>query len=99
MPIKSGGTALPLLATLAAMACFQIGAAGAKTMFPAVGPQGAAALRVALGAVMLLAIARPWRNWPRSAPLLPLFGLGAATAGVVTMFYLAQSRLPLGVAI
>jgi inner membrane transporter RhtA len=81
------------------MACFQIGAAGAKTMFPAVGPQGAATLRLLLGALMLLAIVRPWRNWPRPAPLLPLFGLGAATGGAVLMFYLAQSRLPLGIAI
>jgi inner membrane transporter RhtA len=96
---RASGPVLPLLATLAAMACFQIGAAGAKTMFPAVGPQGAAALRLLLGALMLLAIARPWRNWPRPAPVLPLLGLGAATAGAVLMFYLAQSRLPLGVAI
>jgi len=99
MANKSGGSALPLLATLCAMACFQVGAAGAKTMFAAIGPQGAAALRLLLGALILLAIARPWRNWPRPAPLLPLFGLGAATGGAVLMFYLAQSRLPLGVAI
>jgi len=81
------------------MACFQIGAACAKTLFPAIGPQGAAALRLSLGAAMLLVIVRPWRTWPRRAPLPALFGLGAATGGAVLMFYLAQSRLPLGVAI
>jgi len=81
------------------MACFQIGAACAKTLFPAIGPQGAAALRLSLGAVMLVVIVRPWRTWPRRAPLLALFGLGAATGGAVVMFYLAQNRLPLGVAI
>jgi inner membrane transporter RhtA len=81
------------------MACFQIGAACAKTLFPAIGPQGAAALRLSLGAVMLLVIVRPWRAWPRPAPLLALLGLGVATGGAVLMFYLAQSRLPLGVAI
>jgi inner membrane transporter RhtA len=90
---------MPLLATTAAMACFQIGAAFAKGLFPAIGAEGAAALRLCLGAVMLVAIARPWRTWPRRAPLPALFGLGAATAGAVVMFYLAQSRLPLGVAI
>jgi inner membrane transporter RhtA len=99
MPNKPSRSALPLLATLSAMAGFQTGAACAKTLFPAVGPQGAAALRLFLGALMLLAIARPWRNWPRPAPVLPLLGLGAATAGAVVMFYLAQSRLPLGIAI
>jgi len=94
-----GKVVLPLLATLTAMACFQVGAACAKTLFPVVGPQGAAALRLSLGAIVLLAFARPWRAWPRPAPLLPLLGLGAATGGAVLMFYLAQSRLPLGVAI
>jgi len=99
MSPKPGSSALPLLATLSAMACFQVGAAFAKTLFPAVGPLGAVTLRLGFGAVMLVAIARPWRNWPRPAPLWPLFGLGAAAAGAVTMFYLAQSRLPLAVAI
>lgn len=99
MPTKTGGNALPLLATMTAMACFQIGAACAKTLFPAIGPQGAAALRLSLGAAMLLVIVRPWRTWPQRAPVLALFGLGAATGGAVLMFYLAQSRLPLGIAI
>jgi inner membrane transporter RhtA len=99
MSPKSRTSALPLLATLGAMACFQVGAAFAKSLFPAIGPLGAVTLRLGFGAVMLTAVARPWRNWPRPAPLWPLFGLGAAAAGAVTMFYLAQSRLPLAVAI
>jgi inner membrane transporter RhtA len=99
MSRKWGVTALPLLATLSAMACFQVGAAFAKTLFAAVGPLGAATLRLGFGAIMLLAIARPWRSWPRRAPIWPLLGLGAAAGGAVTMFYLAQSRLPLAVAI
>jgi inner membrane transporter RhtA len=81
------------------MACFQIGAAVAKGLFPAVGPQGATTLRLCLGGAMLLAVARPWRRWPRQAPLLPLIGLGVAMAGTILLFYLAIERLPLGVAI
>lgn len=99
LPTTRSAVLLPLLATLSAMACFQVGAAGAKTLFAAIGPQGAAALRLSLGALLLLAIARPWRTWPRRAPLLPLLGLGASTAAAVLMFYFAQQRLPLGVAI
>jgi inner membrane transporter RhtA len=93
------GVVLPLVATLGAMAAFQVGASLAKRLFPAVGPEGAAALRLALGAVMLVAIARPWRGWPRPAPLLPLFGLGVSMGLTITMFYLALSRLPQGIAI
>lgn len=93
------GIVLPIMATIAAMAAFQIGAALAKGLFPLVGPQGAATLRLCLGAAMLMAIARPWRAWPRRAPLLPVLGLGLSMAGVILMFFLAIDRLPLGVAI
>lgn len=96
---KAFGIAFPVLATIAAMASFQIGAALAKGLFPAVGPQGAAALRLCLGAAMLLALARPWRTWPRRAPMLPLFGLGLSMAGAMLMLFLALERLPLGPAI
>jgi inner membrane transporter RhtA len=95
----SAGVVLPLLAAVAAMACFQIGAALAKGLFPAVGPQGAAALRLGLGAVMLIALVRPWRRWPSRAPLAGLIGLGLSMAAAIQFFYLAIGRLPLGVAI
>jgi inner membrane transporter RhtA len=81
------------------MACFQIGAALAKGLFPFVGPPGAAALRLSLGATMLLALGRPWRHWPNRAPLAGLIGLGASMAAAIVFFYLAIQRLPLGVAI
>lgn len=90
---------LPLLAVLAAMACFQLGASFAKGLFPAVGPEGAATLRIAFAAAMLMAAARPWRSWPAKAPLWPLFGLGVSSAGAMVMFYQAISHLPQGVAI
>jgi inner membrane transporter RhtA len=91
--------ALPLIAIVLAMAAFQVGAAIAKGMFPAIGSEGAATLRLLLGAAMLVVVVRPWRAWPKPAPLIPLFGLGVAMAGAVLFFYLAVGRLPLGVAI
>jgi inner membrane transporter RhtA len=81
------------------MASFQVGAAIAKQLFPAIGPLATATLRLSLGAILLLAVVRPWRGWPRRAPLLPLFGLGLSLPGVILMFYLAMARLPLAVAI
>lgn len=89
----------PAAALIGATAAFQIGAALAKTLFPIVGPQGAAALRLVLASVMLLALVRPWRRWPAKAPLLPLAGLGVSMAGVILCFYFAIARLPLGAAI
>lgn len=90
---------LPMLAVVAAMACFQVGAALAKGLFPAVGPFGAATIRMVLGAAILIVVTRPWRHWPQPAPLLPLLGLGLSTAATIGMFYQAISHLPLGIAI
>ncbi|HEX3918666.1 MAG TPA: EamA family transporter [Caulobacteraceae bacterium] len=95
---RRAGMILPLAAAVAAMICFQSGAAVAKSLFPAIGPQGTAALRLTLGAAMLLAATRPWRNWPRRAPLGPLIGLGVAMGLTILLFYMAVDRLPLGVA-
>jgi inner membrane transporter RhtA len=90
---------LPFAAVIGATCAFQVGASIAKSLFPAVGPQGTAALRLILGAAMLIAVLRPWRNWPKDAPLLPMAGLGLATAGAILFFYMALGRLPQGVAI
>ena len=93
------GFLLPLLATIAAMAAFQAGAAVSKALFPALGPQGTAALRVTFGALMLAALVRPWRNWPAAAPLGGLLGLGVSVAAAILCFFQAISYLPLGVAL
>ncbi len=98
-PAWPSGLILPLAALTGAMAAFQGGAALAKGLFPAVGPEGAAALRIGLGALMLLVLGRPWRAWPGRASALPLLGLGVSVAGVILFFYQAMARLPLGVAI
>ena len=89
----------PVLATLAAMASFQAGAAVAMGMFPLVGPRGAAALRLVLGAAMLLAWSRPWRRWPARVSWGPILGLGASIGGVILMFYQALERLPQGIVV
>jgi inner membrane transporter RhtA len=90
---------LPVAAVVCAMAAFQVSAAFAKALFPLMGAQGAAALRLTLGGLMLLAFARPWRDWPKGGPWLALVGLGVSVAAAVFLFYSAISRLPLGVSI
>lgn len=95
-----GGVLLPLLATASAMCCFQVGAAAAKQLYPAVGPLGAASLRLLLGTAVLFALVRPWRHWPsEKPPLLALFCLGVSMAAAMLFYYLAIERLPLGIAL
>ncbi len=90
---------LPVGAVVIAMVAFQVSAAFAKSLFPVVGPQGAAAMRLTLGALMLLVLTRPWRGWPKDPPWLAVLGLGVSVAGAVLFFYSALSRLPQGVTI
>lgn len=97
--VRRSGAILPIAAAGAAMIAFQVGAAFAKGLFATVGPDGAATLRLFLGAIMLLSIARPWRGWRSSAPLLPLLGLGISMAGVILLFYKALEHLQLGVTV
>lgn len=99
MSLPARSVALPYLATIFAMAAYQVGAAVAKGLFPAVGPQGAATLRLCMGAMVMIAVARPWRHWPTRADWPAIVGLGLATAGAIFCFFSALERLPLGVAI
>jgi inner membrane transporter RhtA len=93
------GVALPILAALAAMAAIQAGAAFAKPLFPIVGPEGAATLRLVLAAAVLSAFQRPWRERPAKPPWLSLLGLGASMGGMILLFFMALERLPQGVAV
>ena len=93
-----GSVPAPLYA-LGAIASVQVGATVARHLFAFLGPTGTVFLRVAFGACILLAIARPrWsrldaRQW-RS---IVLFGL--IIAGMNLCFYQAIARIPLGVAV
>lgn len=88
---------VPLAATLTAMACFQGGASIAKGLFPALGPEGTVALRTLFGALILIAVRRPWRDWPPASARLPILVLGLGMAGAVFFFYVALNHLPQGV--
>jgi inner membrane transporter RhtA len=84
---------------LGAIASVQLGATVATRLFAFLGPAGTVFLRVAFGAGILLAIARPrlrrldGRQWRA----IVLFGL--TIAGMNLCFYQAIARIPLGVAV
>jgi inner membrane transporter RhtA len=77
----------------------QCGAALAKGLFPAVGAIGTAALRLALGSVVMVIAFRAWRlrSSARIMRSIVLYGLAMGTMN--TCFYLALTHIPLGITV
>jgi len=97
--LKTDRVVVPIAVLVVAIVCFQAGAALAKGLFPAVGASGATALRLALAAIMLLAVWRPWRMRlsPREARVIVIYGL--ALGWMNFFFYLSLRSIPLGIAV
>jgi inner membrane transporter RhtA len=97
--VHRGGTPLAVGLVVTAVASLQFGAGFAATLFDDLGPVGAAFLRLAIAAVVLVAI---WRPPLRGRPaadlrLAVLFGL---TLGAMNMaIYSSFHRIPLGIAV
>ena len=96
---KAASTALSIIGLLISMAMFQGAASIARSLFPFVGPQGAAALRVAFGAAVLAAVLRPWRAAAKPAAWRSLIVYGVSLGAMNTLFYFAIATVPLGVAV
>jgi inner membrane transporter RhtA len=81
------------------MLSVQLGSALSVDLFSKVGPAGTAWLRLSMGALVFLALARPPVRSVRRRDLPGLMGLGVTT-GLVTMAFLAAiERIPLGTAV
>ncbi|WP_206435991.1 EamA family transporter [Altericroceibacterium xinjiangense] len=91
--------ALAGLSILLAQFSLNIGAALGKGIFPQVGPEGIAALRTTIAALILLPIARPWRAMPDMRQLRVLLAYGLAVGGMNLLIYWAFERIPIGVAV
>jgi inner membrane transporter RhtA len=81
------------------MLCFQLGATMAKGLFPTVGASGTAALRLALSAIILLAVWRPWRLRLRPNEIRVILIYGLALGWMNFFFYLSLRYIPLGIAV
>ena len=89
----------PLAMVLAAILSIQFGAAVATTLFDDLGAAGVSLLRLALAAVVLLAVWRPnpAAHAPADLRLAAVFGL---VLGLMNLtFYEALDRIPLGIAV
>lgn len=92
-------TALPVGVLIIAMVSFQLGATIAKQLIPAVGASGATALRLALAAVILLVVWRPWRVRPNRRELRVIIIYGLSMGWMNFFFYLSLRTLPLGISV
>lgn len=101
-PVRFGrgdGGVPPWTLAVAAMLIIQLVNALSVGLIDELGPAGTAWLRLTLGAVILVMIARPPLRRVRRRDLLPLVGLGAATALMMMAFLFAIDRIPLGTAV
>lgn len=91
--------AAPILAVGVAMISVQAGAAFAKGLFPLVGPEGVAAIRVGLSALILALAFRLWRLRPDRSTLMALVGYGGMLGLMNILIYKAFAHIPIGVAV
>ncbi|WP_246677116.1 MULTISPECIES: DMT family transporter [unclassified Mesorhizobium] len=91
--------AMPVLGLLGAMLSVQVGAAFAKGLFPVLGPEGTTMLRLAIGALMLAVVLRPWKVLPSRKNLPWLAAYGITVCAMNMLFYAALQRIPLGVCV
>jgi inner membrane transporter RhtA len=95
---RSGATTAVILVAVG-LVCQEVGASIAVILFPQVGPLGMVMLRLVFSAVVLLIIARPRLRGHGRAGWLSVLAFGAVLALMNGLFYLALSRLPLGVTV
>jgi len=96
---EMSGIIVPIAAALLAMVSVQTGASIAKTLFAVVGPVGTVALRIGFGTLVLVAALRPWRTRITRTNWQPLALYGVSIGVMNLCFYLALSRIPLGIAV
>ena len=91
--------ALPLVMMLASCLSVQFGSAVATQLFPLAGPLGTTALRLGLGAIVMLAVVRPRVGALRAEQWRAVIGFGLVLGAMNGCFYSALDRIPLGTAV
>ena len=89
----------PWSLAVTAMLLIQLSSALSIGLIGELGSTGTAWLRLSLGAIIFLLIARPPIRQIRRRDVLPLLGLGIATGLMMIAFLAAIDRIPLGTAV
>ncbi|MEE1926322.1 EamA family transporter [Pseudomonas sp. 148P] len=89
---------VPVFAAMLGLVSVQTGAAVGKTLFPLVGPEGVAALRLGIAAIVLFVCIRPRSIW-RQVKLGELLGYGVMMGLMNLLIYRAFLYIPVGIAV
>ena len=89
----------PWALAVAAMMSVQLGSALSVGLIDEVGPAGTAWLRLTMGALIFLTLARPPLRSLRRGDLPTLIGLGVMTGVMTVSFLAAIERIPLGTSV
>ncbi|MFE4371488.1 DMT family transporter [Streptomyces sp. NPDC056835] len=89
----------PVALVVAGGLSVQFGAAVAVLLMPRTGALGVVSLRLALAAIVLLAVCRPALRGHSRADWGTVIAFGAAMAAMNCLFYQAADRIPLGAAV
>lgn len=96
---RATGPASAVGLVLVGLACQEVGAALAVTLFPQAGALGMVMLRLVFAALVLLLIARPSLRGRSRMAWAAVARFGLVLALMNGLFYLALERLPLGVTV
>jgi inner membrane transporter RhtA len=99
LPARPNVPVPPWGLAVAAMLSVQLGSALSVDLMSTVGPAGTAWLRLSMGALIFLVLARPPLRAVRAHDVPALLGLGITTGLVTIAFLAAIERIPLGTAV
>lgn len=90
---------IPIFIALAAIVSVQIGAAFAKSIFPLVGSDGIAALRIGISAVMLFFLLKPYTLSLNKENVIHLLQYGIILGLMNVLIYRSFNYIPVGIAV
>ena len=96
---KNKLTLPPVPAVIGSILSVQIGAAVAKGMFPVLGSAGTTTIRIGLSALILIAVNRPGLRKLSRIQWNAVISYGLCLGAMNGIYYLALSRIPLGMAV